>query len=234
MVIHQKSYNDRFGKILIMNTKKENNDLIELAQKYGLILQGDLTLNEIGLDFRVAFARDTHGTDWVLRIPRREDVLRRTVQESRTLTLVKQFLPVEVPNWKIYKPDLIAYPRLSGRPAVAVDMEKGEHKWQIDLESPHFGRSFGETLAALHGIDTGLANEARLKISSPEKIRQDIHDDIERVNKEIGVGPELLARWNRWLDYERLWNFVPSVVHGDIHQAHLLVNDESTITGVLD
>jgi len=35
-----------------MNTKKENDDLIELAQKYGLILQGDLTLNEIGLDFR--------------------------------------------------------------------------------------------------------------------------------------------------------------------------------------
>ena len=49
---------------------------------YRLMLDdGPVRVNEMGLDFRVAIARDTAGQDWVLRIPRRRSLeCRKEVQ----------------------------------------------------------------------------------------------------------------------------------------------------------
>ena len=58
------------------------------------------------------------GMAWVLRVPRRPDVLPRAENEARVLGLVKGRLPVEVPDWRIATPELIAYPRLAGPTAV--------------------------------------------------------------------------------------------------------------------
>jgi macrolide phosphotransferase len=65
-------------------------------------------------------------------------------------------------------------------------------------------------------------------------MRETIAANIELVRSDIGIGPKLLDRWQTWLDDEPLWNFSPSLIHGDIHHAHLLVDDNSRITGVLD
>lgn len=58
-----------------------------------------MNFNEMGIDFKVVFALDTKGQQWLLRIPRR-DGMREQIEEKRILELVKKHLSVEVPDLK--------------------------------------------------------------------------------------------------------------------------------------
>ena len=52
--------------------------LVALAAAHDLDIEpATLTTTEFGLDFRVVFARTRAGEDWVLRIPRRPEVMDR-------------------------------------------------------------------------------------------------------------------------------------------------------------
>ena len=86
-----------------------------------LLQVGEIERNDLGLDFLAAFMTDETGQAWVLRNPRRPDVLPRAENEARVLGLLKGRLPVEVPDWRIVTPELIAYPPLAGTTAVTVD-----------------------------------------------------------------------------------------------------------------
>src|SRR3954452_18379336 len=113
-----------------------------IARRHGLVLVGEIELNDIGLDFRAAFATDESGMEWVLRLPRRPDVLPRAENEARVLRLLKGRLPAEVPDWRIFTPELIAYPRLAGTTALTIDPATKEPTWHIDKEAPAFAASF--------------------------------------------------------------------------------------------
>ena len=57
------------------NTKTQQ-EVLELAHKHGLRIQPDsLQFNKSGLDFEVVLATSCEGEPWILRFPRREDVL---------------------------------------------------------------------------------------------------------------------------------------------------------------
>jgi macrolide phosphotransferase len=101
--------------------------------------------------------------------------------------------------------------------------------WNIDRKSSVFARSFGQALAALHGVP----DAAGLKVSTPEEIRKTASDEIERVRKEVGVGVELDRRWQAWLDDDS-WPPFTALIHGDLYGAHVLVDDTSRATGILD
>jgi len=63
--------------------------IVSLAASHGLELQPDsIRLEEAGLDFRVASAAASDGTEWVLRVPRRADVAAKLEEEARTLALI--------------------------------------------------------------------------------------------------------------------------------------------------
>lgn len=63
---------------------KSKIEVIEIAKKHGLPIKEDtIVFNESGLDFLAVFAADQQGNEWVLRLPRREDVMSRTKIESR-------------------------------------------------------------------------------------------------------------------------------------------------------
>ena len=86
-------------------------ELLALAADHGLDLVPDsLRTEEVGLDFRVAFARARDGQRWVLRIPRRAEVLPRAAIEGRLLALLAPRLDVAVPDWRISTERITAYP----------------------------------------------------------------------------------------------------------------------------
>src|SRR5262245_48479872 len=116
-------------------TPPDKDAIVATARRHGLALADDIEWNDLGLDFRAAFATDEAGTAWVLRVPRRPDVLPRAENEARVLRLLKGRLPAEVPDWRIFTPELIAYPRLAGTTAVTVDPVTKEPTWNIDKES---------------------------------------------------------------------------------------------------
>lgn len=204
------------------------------ARRHGVEVVGDVEVNELGLDFRCGFATDAAGVDWVLRVPRRPDVMPRAENEARTLRFLKGRLPVEVPDWRIFTPELIAYHRLAGTTAITIDPATTDVTWNIEKESPVFVTSFARTLAALHGLDPAEAAEAGLKVSTPERARRAFAEDLDRVEREVGVGGDLLRRWRSWLDDDASWPPFTALIHGDLYVGHVLVDGTSRTTGLLD
>lgn len=64
---------------------------VQLAMDHDIKIEKEsVEINDSGLDFLAVFAADDKGTDWVLRIPRRDDVLPRTTSEKDVLDTVNE------------------------------------------------------------------------------------------------------------------------------------------------
>lgn len=97
-------------------------DLLRAASEQGLALTCERAeFDRSGLDFLVLHAHDTAGSPWIVRTPRRASVLEAARVEARVLALVAEYLPVAVPEWRVFSDEVIAYPRLAGVPAVTAD-----------------------------------------------------------------------------------------------------------------
>src|SRR5690625_3076284 len=140
----------------------DHSAIARLAAEHDLDVDpASLQVNEIGLDFRVAIARAAGGERWVLRIPRRPDVLARADIEGRLLSLIGPQLTVAVPDWQIHSHELIAYPLLPGEPALTLD-DDGSPQWHVDMSSTTYSATLGEFIAQLHSIDAEQARSPRI------------------------------------------------------------------------
>ena len=63
-------------------TTADTSQLYALAARHGLKLHGPLTVNELGLDYRIVIATVDDGRRWVLRIPRRAEVSAKVEPEE--------------------------------------------------------------------------------------------------------------------------------------------------------
>jgi macrolide phosphotransferase len=213
------------------------NTILALAHRHGLTLEPDsLQINESGLDFLGSIAQTPDGTSWLLRIPRRPDVLASAQREQTILNLVCPHLPVEVPDWQIHSDELIAYPLLRGKPAATIDPEQKAYRWEIDAQDPPppYLASLSQALGALHSIEGRVLAEAGLSLPSMVEIRTSWAERMVRVKAAYPVNPHLWHRWQRWLDSDALWPEHPALVHGDLHPGHILVDDQAQVTGLID
>ena len=207
--------------------------IVDLAAQHGLDIDvRSISVNELGLDFRVAITRTTDGQQWVLRIPRRADVMERGDVEGRLLKVVAPHLNVAVPHWRIHTRKLVAYPLLPGEPGLEIT-ETGEPVWKVDVSSDAYSLSMGDLLGELHAVDTDAAAAAGIESHSPHEVRAKWRADIDRVAAEFAVADHLMARWDAWLADDSYWPDFSVVTHGEIYPAHTLVVD-SKITAVLD
>ncbi|KKI93278.1 macrolide 2'-phosphotransferase [Bacillus sp. SA1-12] len=216
---------------------KTRKQIMELAEKHGLQVDADsFVYNESGLDFQVVFAKDHNGNEWVLRIPRREDVIPRTNAEKMTLDLVNANVTFEAPNWSIYTDDLIAYRKLKGIPAGTINHETQSYMWEIDEKNvpETFHRSLGEVLASLHRISHEKVKEIGLDVQSPAEIRQSMKERMNAVKERFGVGESLWNRWQAWIHNEKMWPKQTGMIHGDIHAGHTLIDPDGNVTGLID
>jgi len=212
-------------------------DALSLAARHGLHLSADdVTVNEAGLDYRVVLASDDTGRRWVLRIPRRPDVSAKTADELRILDLVGPVLAeadIAVPRWEIHEPDLIAYRALPGAPGLTLN-DAGEPVWHMDPADPRYARRLGRLLARLHSIDAERTDAAGVEVRSPDRTRRAWRDDITRVHDAFTVAPALAGAWQEWLDDDSCWPDHTVMTHGEIYPAHVLLDEDGAVTGVLD
>ncbi|MBX0334230.1 macrolide 2'-phosphotransferase [Pontibacter sp. HSC-14F20] len=212
-------------------------ELVALAQQHGLRLQSEtFNYNETGLDFQVIQALDEKQQPWILRLPRRPDVLPRAKNEHRVLQLLQGKLPADLPDWQIFDPKLIAYPRLAGIPVANIDMENMCYVWNLDLEKlpQTFVQSLGQTIAALHAQDTAAAAKAGIKVLQPEQLREHLSGQMQRVKEAIGVAEQVWDRWQAWLQDDSYWPRYTCLVHGDLQAAHILTDENGKVNGLLD
>lgn len=211
-------------------------ELLDAAARQGLRLTTEQAwLDQTGLDFLVVQARDPGGTPWIVRTPRRADVVDAARREARVLALVRPRLPVAVPHWRVFAPDVIAYPRLEGVPAVTVGVSGPT--WNLldpAAPSPTFLASFGQAMAALQRIDVEEARRAGVVVRSLDEGRQALALAMEQTRAALSPPEALWARWHRWLDDPAGWPQHLALIHGDLHPGHMLLDEDTTLTGILD
>ncbi|AFG36494.1 macrolide 2'-phosphotransferase [Spirochaeta africana] len=209
-------------------------DIIAIAARHGLLLNGKIQFNEMGLDFRVGFASDSEGRSWVLRLPRRDGLQPVIEREARILDFVRSRLPVQVPEWQICEPDLVAYPLLTDPMALTFDSDTYEVSWNINQDSSLYITSLAKVLVALHAAPSDAAAAAGIPVHTPEQVRKQLHHDMQVVKREIGISPSLEDRCLRWLDNDTLWPDYSVLVHGDLYAGHVTAASNGQITGVID
>ena len=212
--------------------------IIEITKKHNLIIKEEtMQFNESGLDFQVVFAQDKSGTDWVLRLPRREDVMPRTKVEKQALDLVNQYAKhFQAPNWIIYTDEIIAYKKLDGVPAGTIDHNIGNYVWEIDINNvpESFYKSLGRVLTELHSISSDKAAELDIVVHSPEEARASMKKRMEVVRAKFGVEEILWNRWQAWINDDEMWPKKTGLIHGDIHAGHTMIDKEANVTGLID
>ncbi|MED2968705.1 macrolide 2'-phosphotransferase MphK [Bacillus subtilis] len=220
-----------------LNEKQLITEILRLARSQGLTVHSEnAQLNETGMDFQVVFAEDDTGMPWVLRKPRRSDVVERASAEGRTLAFLRANLIADVPDWRIHTPELIAYPMLKGTPAAGIDLEQKQYVWNMDHQPPsdHFILTLAEILAELHGTDQISAGQSGIEVIRPEDFRQMTADSMVDVKNKLGVSTTLWERWQKWIDDDAYWPGFSSLIHGDLHPPHILIDQNGRVTGLLD
>src|SRR5699024_5707123 len=150
-----------------------------------------LQFNESGLDFQVVFALDENGDEWVLRLPRREDVMPRTIVEKQALDLVHQHAKsFQAPNWMIYTDELIAYKKLDGKPAGTIDHEIGNYVWEMDINNvpDAFHQTLGSVLLELHGITTDQVADIEMVVHTTDEARESKKKRMKAAKGKMDVG----------------------------------------------
>jgi macrolide phosphotransferase len=208
--------------------------IVALAGRHGLTLQADsLRFEQSGADFLVVFASDETAAPWVLRLPRRPEVLPRAASEGRALALIAPRLQVAVPDWRVQSEELIAYPLLSGRPA---EVEGAAYVWHVDEPPPHplFVRTLGRTLAELHGISAEDVAAAGVPVHAPAEVRAMAASMLEQARAPLDASDRMWATWQRWLADDTYWPQHSALTHGDLHPGHMLLDNRGGLTGLLD
>ncbi|MEB7781073.1 Mph(C) family macrolide 2'-phosphotransferase [Mammaliicoccus fleurettii] len=213
------------------------NDIVKISKQYGLNIQPEtISLNESGLDFQVAFGEDEHGQKWVLRIPRRADVYKRTHSEKQIVDFLQEHVSFEVPKWKVHEEDLIAYPILQGIPVATIDPEIQNYVWEIEHKPipDNFVNTLAEILVDLHGIPEDIITNKHISTKTIHEIKRDFQNRMHKVKETYGVSSEIWNRWQRWIDNDELWPEHATMIHGDLHPGHIMVDSEANVTGLID
>ncbi len=216
---------------------KSQQEVLELAHQNSLTIQeNSLEFNESGLDFQVVLATDTDGKRWILRIPRREDVLLSIDREKRTLESIAPLLSVEVPRWTVCTDELIAYRALNGVPAGTIDPEAKAYVWEIDVANvpDRFHTSLAKGMVSLHQISVEQVRAAGLPVQTAEEVRAQMKQRMDAVRSEFGVGRALWERWQDWLQNDEIWMKETVLTHGDLHAGHILIDAQAQVTGFID
>ena len=212
-------------------------ELLEAARRHGLeIVTRPSAFEETGLDFRVVHGEDEHGRSWIVRTPRRSEVLESARVEAKILELVAGRVPVAVPEWRVFSDDVIAYPRVEGTPAVTLDPERGP-TWNIlDPAAPNeaFLDSYARFFAALQSIDLEEAKVHGVPVRSIDEAREQLRDAMTVSRAVLQPSEAVWSRWQRWLDADALWPQHLALVHGDLHPGHMLLGPDGSLAGVLD
>ncbi|WP_096200311.1 macrolide 2'-phosphotransferase [Bacillus sp. FJAT-45350] len=216
-----------------MNTLK----IKQLANSKGLdILEDTVKINESGVDFQVAHAKDQNANNWILRVPRRPESMRHALKEKKALDIINNYARFEVPNWSIFSEDFIAYKQLSGVPAATIDVEQQNYVWSIDESNvpSEYYYSLGKALADLHTLPQQQFKDIGVEMVGASELRASMKQRMERVKEKYDVNQNLWDRWQTWLAEDSLWPSHVGVKHGDLHPGHILIDKNNHVTGLID
>lgn len=181
-------------------------------------------------DFDAAEIIATDGRHLIVRVPRTQAAERDQSADLvalRALTEgVRQRLPFEIPTF------LGQAPIGPTRGIVYTFVQGAQLTGEALTSDAQLAASVGRAIAAIHNLPTSLATEAGLPNNSAAQERLNI---VELVNAAAATGhvpAALVSRWEAALDDDKLWQFVPTVINGELAPDSFLVVGDS-VNGVL-
>ncbi|XAS70865.1 macrolide 2'-phosphotransferase [Micrococcaceae bacterium Sec5.1] len=186
-------------------------------------------------DFDSALLLDAEGKRWRVRSPRHPEASTRLETEFMVLRAfapaIRAELPFHVPTvaGTVRQGALttFVYAHLQGS-TLSID--------ELSAGSPALARDIGNALAAIHDLPLALVNNADLPSYSANEFRQRKLNELDQAATTGRIPAILLRRWEHALEDVALWRFNPSVVHGDLHEDNLMVQDDTVtaLTGWTD
>ncbi|MFF8827881.1 macrolide 2'-phosphotransferase [Streptomyces sp. NPDC015131] len=211
------------------------------AGRLGVVfVPGSARADDSGWDFRVTHVRDTAGRHWILREPRRPEASAQLAVEDAVLRAVRDRVAVAVPDWRLYTPDLVAYPRLPGEPAGGEDPDTLVYGWSTDPLAHPAGylEPLARCLAAVHATPLDGSWLPGAHPATPGEVRARVAAKLARARAELDLPAAASGHWLRWLDDDRLWPDRLVLIHGDVHPGHTLVapgpSGAPVLSGLLD
>jgi aminoglycoside phosphotransferase (APT) family kinase protein len=172
--------------------------------------------------------------EWIVRVPRRDEVRAWMRKEASLLPVLAPALPVPVPRFEAVEDtdavSFVAYARLSGQPLAATACRGGR--------GAALAAQLGEFLAALHTFPREQATRAGIAEADAADWLEQQRELLERCEAEAmpllaeserrrarAVFGDFLSGWDSSLE--------PALVHADLGPAHIL-HRGSSISGVID
>ncbi len=185
--------------------------------------------------FYTAVVTDSRAARWVVRLPADAVAAARQDAVLPFLSLLGPRLPFQVPApaGRAAVRDgrgAVIYPHLAGAPLSLAKLPPGSQ----------LAAGVGRALAAIHNLDRRMVDEATLPSYDAENCRRRHLAELDRAAETRRVPTGLLSRWEGLLDDVSLWRFAPTVVHGRLDGAQILVQaadrddiETAKVTGVV-
>ncbi len=186
-------------------------------------------------DFDSALLLDSEGKRWKVRSPRHPEASARLETEFLVLRAFAPAIRAELP---FLMPTVAGKVRLGSLSTFVYSHLNGATRSVEDLTSGNgsLAREVGATLAAIHDLPQALVNNADLPSYTPNEFRQRRLNELDQAATTGKIPGVLLRRWEHALEDVSLWRFNPSVVHGDLHEDNLLIDNDrvTAVTGWTD
>ncbi|MFC3299869.1 Phosphotransferase enzyme family [Arthrobacter agilis] len=186
-------------------------------------------------DFDSALLVDDAGKQWRVRSPRHAEASMRLETELQALRAfthaVKAELPFLVPHMagSVRQGELstFVYSHLAGSTRPLEGLAAGGRAMAQEL---------GRAIAAIHELPKEMVQRADLPSYEAEEYRQRKLNELDQAATTGKIPAILLRRWEHALEDVSLWRFGPTVMHGDLHEDHLLISAGrvSAVTGWTD
>lgn len=212
----------------------ELQQILKLAADQGLQLFKEMRVSDMGLDFRIVFATDLNQKPWVLRIPRRAGMDAQIHKEKQILSLVRKHLSVQIPDWQIAHPTLVAYPLLQDPPVLSYDAMTYEVTWYMDPDNPAYLQSLAKLMLEIHQIPIEEAKQIGLDYYTELSARTLMLNKLKTVESAMPIPPALYKRWSQWIDTDDLWPKQTCFIHGDLFAGHIMAPKTGPVSGVID
>lgn len=186
-------------------------------------------------DFDAALLETADGRRWRIRCPRGSEASARLETEMTVLRAFEPSVRAELP---FQMPAVAGTVRMGGLTTCVYTNLTGSVRGLDELArgSERLAQEIGRTLAAIHGLPQSLVDRADLPSYSANGFRQRRLNELDQAATTGKIPPVLLRRWEQAMEDVTLWRFNPTVVHGDLHEDNLLIDEDrvSAVTGWTD
>lgn len=179
-------------------------------------------------DFTSGCVLDAQGRNWVVKVPRNQTAATTLEAEIAFAPQLLEELRAGNLPFDVMRPAGFASVETGGR-AVVYPEPFGK---MLEFESltADEARALGRTIASIHSLNEDLIGRSGLPIYTSQQWRERVRVELETAQKETTIPTLLRTRWGEVLDDDSMWDFVPTVVHGDVAADNFLWSNGSIST----